>query len=92
VKFPDDVTILRGTEPDEYGDPNRANFQPVASVKGAILGLASLMLPPSADIRPLDRVSMRGGTYAVKDAPIPLGPPGKRTLWAVSLTRLPDGI
>lgn len=92
MKFPDDVTILRATEADAYGNPNAAGWTATGpAIKGAVLGLAALFLPPAADIRPRDRVSVHGGLYAVKNAPTPLGPPGKRVMWAVTLERLPDG-
>lgn len=91
VRFPDDVTILRTAGPDEYGNPSAAGWSAAAPVKGAVLGTASLFLPAAVDIRPLDRVSVHGGLYAVKGAPIPLGPPGTRVMWAVTLERLPDG-
>jgi hypothetical protein len=92
VRFPDDVTILRATKADAYGNPHAAGWVATGpAVKGAVLGLAALFLPPSVDIRPADRITTHGALYAVKNAPTPLGPPGKRVMWAVSLERLPDG-
>jgi hypothetical protein len=92
VKFPDDVTILRASAPDAYGNPAAAGWSATGPAgKGAVLGTSSLFLPAAADIRALDRVSVHGGLYAVKGLPIPLGPPGTRVMWAVTLERLPDG-
>ena len=92
MRFPDDVTILRATAPDAYGNPDAAGWAATGpAAKGAVLGTSSLFLPSAVDIRPLDRVSVHGGLYAVKGSPIPLGPPGTRVMWAVTLERLPDG-
>jgi hypothetical protein len=92
VRFPDAITILRATEPDEYGNPNAAGWTATGpAVNGAILGPGVVFLPPTVDIRPADRLTANGALFVVKGAPASLGPPGKRVMWAVSLERLPDG-
>jgi hypothetical protein len=92
MKFPDSVTILRATAADEYGNPDAAGWTAIGpAVPGALMGLSAAFLPPTADVRARDRLALRGALYAVKNAPVPLGPPGRRVMWVVSLERLPDG-
>lgn len=90
MRFPDTVTILRPTQADEYGNPGASWDAPATFAAFGFLVGSDLLMPPSADIRPGDRVRHAGKTYAVQGDPLMLRSPSKAVMWSVKLDRVPE--
>lgn len=70
MRFPDDVTVLRPYGEDAYGNPGNSWADPtVIEAKGFLVNFSSLFMPPSADVRSGDRVTVGGRTYEAEVTP-----------------------
>lgn len=90
MNFPDEVTVLRSTESDAYGNDLRDWTNPEEFViKGfEVLEGRLLLLPPSAPVLPGDRFRVGGQTYA--GTPDPIRSPSARKLYMIKLDPVED--
>lgn len=89
MKFPDEVTLLRASGADAYGNPVSDWSAPTETpTVGFLVRPTQLLLSPDADVRLGDRVRVNGVTYAVEGEPVPARSPKKTILITVSLARL----
>lgn len=71
ANLPDDVTVIRRTGPDQYGnaDGSWSSATELPTVKGFQVRRNTLLLPPTADIQAGDRVRVNGVTFDVDGHP-----------------------
>lgn len=89
MRFPDDVTILRPTAADAYGNDHRsfANAQEIP-VRGFHVRADLLLLPKDTPARPGDRYRIGTDTYAGEI--VVIRSPSGAKLAKVDLTRVED--
>lgn len=72
MQYPDQVTRLRATGTDEYGNPDRSWATPDAlDLQGFVmygLDATTVFLPPLTDVLEGDRMVVESDTYTVKGA------------------------
>ncbi|GAA4981248.1 hypothetical protein [Actinopolymorpha pittospori] len=87
--LPDEVTILRASGTDAYGNPGASWESPSTStVRGFQVRRDQLLLPPDADVQLGDRVRVNGVTYAVEGEPNLVRSMRAAVLVTVGLARL----
>ena len=87
--MPDEVTILRASGTDVYGNPDASWSAPTEStVKGFHVTRELILLPPDADVRIGDRVRVNGVTYAVEGEPSIVRSMRATKLITIRVTRL----
>ncbi len=96
MQFREAVTILRSTGPGPYGDPHGDWASPTEiPAKGFVIAGsarrkdAMILMPPTTDIRPGDRLRRTGhGVYQVVGAPKEVASPTRRIMWSVAIQLL----
>lgn len=85
MRLPDDVTILRPTAADEFGNPG-ADFTGATSttVKGFEVTSGTVFLNPGVDVALGDRVEVNGRTWSVSKEPTVVRSPSKTVLVILS--------
>lgn len=88
MQFPDDVTIIRATATDSYGDPGSSWTDPQETeVRGFHVTPDKLLLPPLTDVLAYDRVAIDGTLYKV-DTILHARSPSSYKVTLATLTRL----
>lgn len=87
--LPDDVTILRPSGADAYGNPDSSWASPEEiEVKGFLATRELLLLPPGTDVLIGDRVRVNGVTYSQSRPPERVRSLRQEKLVTVALERL----
>ena len=88
MKYPDEVTVLRATGADEYGNPGASWSSPTEKRERGFLQGSTCFMPPDADVRAGDRLRVAGRTYAVDGEPQIARSPSRPVLTRVAVKPL----
>lgn len=90
MRYADDVTILRASAVDEYGNPAASWASPEEiAAKAFVPGARSkAYFPTGTDLRPRDRLRLADGTVWAVESPITVRSPSRDVLMTCGLTRV----
>jgi len=94
VRYPDEVTRLRASGEDLYGNPDRSFTNPGTATLDAFVMFqdegARFFLPPGTDLRVGDRVTFDGATYEVQTKPKRVRSPSREVVIIAPTVRIAE--